>query len=305
MAYSFRRPTQADLPAVVELVRVLWEDEGDDGDPTWFVGALFRMTDLERDWWLAEDEEGTLVAACCVRQRHPHRLRTLGGVVPEHRGRGLGTQLRDRIEERARELARDAPEGDEVWLSGHAGSTNESAQRLFEERGYDLVRHFWEMGIDLEEEPPEPEWPAGICLARSRPGIDERAVHAAGEDAFVDHWEHHPTPYEEWHQWHVESDDYDPSMWLLAWDGDEIAGISLCDIDGDVGWVGVLGVRRPWRRHGLATALLYESFRELRQRGMKRVKLGVDASNPTGATQLYESVGMRVLHEAAAYRMIL
>ena len=103
----------------------------------------------------------------------------------------------------------------------------------------------------------------------------------------------------------VESDNYDPSLWLLARDGDEIAGISLCDLDPDEGWIGVLGVRRPWRRRGLATALLYQSFRDIRERGKPRAVLGVDAANPTGATQLYESVGMRILNESRAYRLIV
>ena len=305
MSFRFRRPSQDDLPAVIELVRALWRADGDEGDPTFFIKGLYRTTDLERDWWLVEDADGTLVAGGVVRPRHPHRLRSQGGVLPEHRGNGIGTELRDRIEERARELAQAAPDGEEVWLGADAASTNESAQRFFEARGYELIRHFWEMVIDLDEEPPEPEWPEGIRLERARRGIDERAVHAASDEAFADHWEHYPTPYEEWRKWMVESDNYDPSLWLLARDGDEIAGISLCDLDPDEGWIGVLGVRRPWRRRGLATALLYQSFRDIRERGKPRAVLGVDAANPTGATQLYEGVGMRILNESLAYRLIV
>ena len=91
----------------------------------------------------------------------------------------------------------------------------------------------------------------------------------------------------------VESDNYDPSLWLLARDGDEIAGISLCDLDPDEGWVGVLGVRRPWRRRGLATPLLYAELPRHPRSWEASRSLGVDAANPTGATQLYEGVGMR------------
>jgi mycothiol synthase len=65
----------------------------------------------------------------------------------------------------------------------------------------------------------------------------------------------------------------------------------------------VLGTRRPWRRRGLAKALLYASFNEIRARGKPRAVLGVDAENPTGATRLYEGAGMRVLSESAAYRL--
>jgi mycothiol synthase len=303
--YRFRRPAQDDLPAVVELIRTLENaDYGDDDDPTEFIRILFRVMDLDRDAWVVEDEGGKIVAAGGVRLRHPTRIRSLGGVLPEHRGRGLGTALRERLEERARELAQDAPEGEEVWFGGEAASANEGAKAFFEARGYELIRHFWKMGIDLDKEPPEPVWPEGIRLEQAQRG-EEREVFDASEEAFQDHWDNQPHDYDEWRQWMVEPDSYDPSLWLLAKDGDEIAGISLCSLDPDEGWVGVLGVRRPWRRKGLGKALLLESFREIRERGKPRAVLGVDAANPTGATRLYESAGMRVLTEAAAYRLIV
>jgi mycothiol synthase len=304
MNYGFRRPTQDDLPAVTALVRALWLDDGEDDDPSEFLKTLFRLIDLDRDAWLVEDESGTLVAGGAVRARHPHRLRTFGGVLPEYRGQGIGTELRDRLEARARELAEDAPEGEEVWLGADAGSSNESAKEFFEARGYELIRHFWTMGIDLDGELPEPVWPEGIQLERARRG-EERAVHAAAEEAFTDHWEHHPTPYELWAEWHVESGSYDPSNWLLAKDGDDIAGISLLSLESNEGWVGILGVRPRWRRRGLGRALLLESFRVIRERGKPRAILGVDAANPTGATRLYENAGMRVLNESVAYRLIV
>ncbi len=228
-----------------------------------------------------------------------------GGVLPDHRRRGIGTELRDRIEERAREQAQDAPEGEEVWLGADVGAGNEGAKRFFEQRGYELLRHFWEMGIDLDEEPPEPEWPDGIRVEHARRGVDERAVHAASDEAFADHWDHYPTPYDEWRRWMVESDNYDPSLWLLAWDGDEIAGFSLCDLD-----PGRRLGRRPRRAAPVAAARPRHgaSVRELPRDPrpwQASAKLGVDAANPTGATKLYESVGMRVLNEFLAYRLIV
>ena len=67
------------------------------------------------------------------------------------------------------------------------------------------------------------------------------------------------------------------------------------------GWIDTLGVRRPWRRQGLAEALLYHSFAELRRRGRTRVELGVDASSLTGATRLYEKAGMRAIREFTSF----
>ena len=94
------------------------------------IKGLYRTTDLERDWWLVEDADGTLVAGGVVRLRHPHRLRSEGGVLPEQRGNGIGTELRDRIEERARELAAAAPKSEEVWLGAAPVDERERAAVL-------------------------------------------------------------------------------------------------------------------------------------------------------------------------------
>jgi ribosomal protein S18 acetylase RimI-like enzyme len=94
---------------------------------------------------------------------------------------------------------------------------------------------------------------------------------------------------------------FDPTLWFVAMDGEEIAGISLCRDrsfnDPDVGWVSTLGVRRPWRKRGVGLALLRQSFGELYRRGKHKVGLGVDAENLTGALRLYENAGMHI-HQA-------
>jgi len=69
--------------------------------------------------------------------------------------------------------------------------------------------------------------------------------------------------------------------------------------------LGCLGVRRPWRRLGLGFALLKHAFRQLHDRGKVGACLGVDAENPTGATRLYESAGMRVARSEAVYEKLL
>ena len=98
---------------------------------------------------------------------------------------------------------------------------------------------------------------------------------------------------------------YDPALWFVAYDGDEVAGylIGKAEEGGDpkLGWVEVLGVRRPWRRRGLALALLLHAFGEFERRGCERVGLGVDASNLTGAVRLYERAGMRPVRQHDAH----
>jgi ribosomal protein S18 acetylase RimI-like enzyme len=118
------------------------------------------------------------------------------------------------------------------------------------------------------------------------------------DDAFQEHWEHTKTPFEEMWERHRNNPNFDPTCWFLIRDGDEIAAVSRNEGNRNGGgYIGALGVRRAWRGKGYAKALLYRSFAEFWDRGMTRVTLGVDATNPTGATHLYERVGMRVEDE--------
>jgi ribosomal protein S18 acetylase RimI-like enzyme len=98
---------------------------------------------------------------------------------------------------------------------------------------------------------------------------------------------------------------FDPGLWFFAEKGQQLVGACLCrgehGGDGSFGWVSVIGVRKPWRGRGLGSALLLHSFRELRDRGKKRVGLGVRADNATGAVRLYERVGMKVQRRIVWY----
>lgn len=180
---------------------------------------------------------------------------------------------------------------------------DEDLQRLARERGYRVVRRGFRMFRDLGEPVAEPDWPDGIELRPFVPGRDEQAVYDADIEAFADTWDFVADPIDEWLRWL--QDRYDPSLWFVAYDGDEIAGICLCragrEGDPELGWVHVLAVRPRWRRRGLGRALLLHGFRELRARGLPRVGLGVDAESPTGAVTLYERAGMTVGRRSATW----
>lgn len=223
-------------------------------------------------------------------------------VRPEYEQTGVRDYLLAWGEERAREAIARAPEGARVALRSPITNGYEPALHSLGEAGLSLVRHFLRMVIDLDEPPPAPEWPDGITVRSAIMGQDERAVLQAQRDSFQDHWGYVESPFEEnlqsWlHHWQADGN-FDPSLWFLAMDGDRIAGISLCapHLTGhkDMGWVGTLGVTRPYRRRGLALALLRHSFQVLYQRGSRQVGLGVDASNLTGAVALYKKAGMRI-----------
>ena len=129
------------------------------------------------------------------------------------------------------------------------------------------------------------------------------------DEIFRDHWGYVPQPDEDvvkhFREWINSKPDFDASLWFLAMDGEEIAAICLCSRDRQeypgAAWVNVLGVRRPWRKQGLGLALLKHTFGVFYREGKEKVGLGVDSSNLTGATRLYEKAGMSVVKQYDAY----
>jgi GNAT superfamily N-acetyltransferase len=157
------------------------------------------------------------------------------------------------------------------------------------------------MAIELEAAPAAPALPEGVTLETFRPE-DALSFYETFEAAFRDHWEHHSIGFERWWEEKQRAPDFDPTIWFLVRDGDDVAAVIRNDpeLNGG-GYVGALGVARPWRGKGLARALLLRTFAEFYSRGVRRITLGVDAESPTGATQLYESVGMTVESAAVVY----
>jgi GNAT superfamily N-acetyltransferase len=257
------------------------------------VTAWLSGPDLSSDTWLFE-EDGLLVAAGWV-QKHEDTGLAIGIVHRDWRGRGLGTELVDRNEERLRALGVGRIHA--VTLAPDA-----AADPLLTARGYREVRRFWDMTIELDDDPPPaPQLPERY---RVEPfSMDSaRAFHGPLEEAFAEHWEFQPTPFEKWWERQAAKPDHDPSLWFLIRTDEDVVAATRNDPErSGGGWIGAIGVRPAWRGHGLAKALLLESFGEFHRRGQRRVGLGVDSENVTGATKLYESVGMVVDSEQVVW----
>jgi mycothiol synthase len=188
-----------------------------------------------------------------------------------------------------------------------AWSADEPVKRLLERSGYKLIRHSYRMRIDFSGALPEPEWPEGVTV-RTVTDDDTMTVYETHQESFEDSWEHTRDPIEEWQHWMRSAGDFDPTLWFLAEEDGEPAGVALCkahDAEEGLGWVRVLGVRRPWRRRGLGRALLLHGFHEFQRRGFTAVGLGVDASSLTGAVRLYENAGMSVVRRSDIYERAL
>ena len=257
------------------------------------VREWLSRTDLEHDSVLYEDG-GEVAAVGWVDSAPGGDVAIAIGVVHQGwKGRGLGAEILQRNEERARGRAARMHQ---IALAG-----DEAAQRLFRAHGYEEIRRFYDMAIEQIAPPPPVDLPVEPVTED-----DLRAFHAALDESFQDHWEHHSTPFEEWWGRHGKNPNLDLSLWFLIRDGGEVAAVARNEANRNGGgYIGALGVRRPWRGKGYAKALLLHSFREFYERGMPRVTLGVDSQNPTGATHLYERVGMHVEMENIAFEKAL
>jgi mycothiol synthase len=291
--------TKADAARIAELLNAI--AQGLYGEPelteaeaaSWFVHEELEVLLAERD--------GALVGYG-DRWREQERDRAWIDVRTVPGEAEAGAALVAELEQRAR------PDIDPGALAmTYVVSMDDTMRSVLEDAGYAQIRSSFRMTIPLADV-VEPEWPDGLSVA-PYDSAHEAAVHAAHQESFRDHWEHKDESLEEWRKWLVDGPRFDPTLWFVALDGDEVAGISLCQIhssgDPEHGFVSVLAVRRPWRRRGLGLALLRHSFAEMKRRGMKRASLGVDAENLTGAVAIYERAGMTVERRSDCYSKAL
>jgi GNAT superfamily N-acetyltransferase len=203
-------------------------------------------------------------------------------------------------EARIRQLAAEHPaEMKKVFVAG-MGDQQHGSIALMEKTGYARQRFFYFMLRPLDKPIPDYELPDGL---ETRP-VDEsqlRQIWDAQNEAFRDHWGHIEGDEDDYKRWSTDPV-WDLSMWQVAWEGDEIAGIILNHEEKEdnaklgVKWAFTdpISVRRPWRRRGLARNLILKSLKMLKELGYEHAALGVDTQNPSGALGLYESCGYEV-----------
>ncbi len=280
---NLRPFTDDDAPAVAALVSA--EEELLYQRPGRVTGAdilMFRGYSKEAWVW----EEDGRIAASAIFGVHGGVAQLRGFVAAK--GRGLGTEMLERGEAFAR------AEGAEKIITASA-EPDAAARALFESRGYREVRRFYEMAIELTEEPSEPVLSSALVVDELRDDEYE-AFYDALNEAFAEHWEWHPEPFDAWlERRQGQHRDETGPIWFVVRDGDDLAAVTRNDLSvAGGGYVGAIGVRPAWRGKGLAKALLQRTFLEFWRRGTTRVALDVDSQNATGAVALYERVGMHV-----------
>jgi mycothiol synthase len=234
---------------------------------------------------LVAEKDGTLVGYADIGIWGEHAWLDLRGLDPEPLHPLLAA-----IEARAAEKKPGAN------LIGYLEESDQIAHEAFDRAGYRVIRHSFRMEIELGDAIPEPVWPEGIAVHTLREG-EEKRVYDAHMESFADAWLFTPEPFEQWSHWFVNDPAFDPTLWYLAEDSADLAGILIGNVsqtEPDLGWVRILGVVPAHRRRGIAQALLQQAFGEFRRRGLQRGGLGVDAESETGAVELYERAGMHV-----------
>ncbi|UCF10083.1 MAG: GNAT family N-acetyltransferase [Candidatus Bipolaricaulota bacterium] len=268
--------------------------------------------DLETDSRLVFTADGSLVAYASAWDTDEPHVR-VGGFIrvhPDVDDADLEDSLFDWLEDRARQAIERAPEGARVVLNIGSFSEDEHRRELLLRRGYELVRHFVRLRIEMDEAPGEVKWPEGVEVRPFDRDQHLRAVALASREAFRDHWGHVEGSLEEelaqWNHWAYEDTDYDADTWHVAWDGSEVVGLSIGSAKRpeaeNLAYIYVLAVRRAWRGRGIAKALLRYSFGYYYGRGKTTVDLHADAANLTGAMRMYESVGMRQIWRNDSYQ---
>jgi mycothiol synthase len=266
--------------------------------------------DPSRDLLLAE-VDGALVGAAetyVVTRDGLGVHQTDGWVRPPWRRRGLGRALLHWNEARAAEVARTDGRPPLRALSTWPDESQVGAAALLTSEGYRVVRFGFLMLRDLGEPIAEAPLPVGLEVRAVSPA-DHRRIWDADTDAFLDHWDHLERTDADFDAWFA-TPELDTTLWRVAWDGDEVAGSVMPfvwhaeneSLGVRRGWLEHVSVRRPWRNRGLASALIAQALRGLRDAGMTEAALGVDAENPTGALRVYERSGFRRDRTTTAYR---
>ncbi|MGH2785848.1 MAG: GNAT family N-acetyltransferase [Actinomycetota bacterium] len=292
--YRVRPATLEDVGPVARMIAE--GDVHDYGEVTFFESDLVDFLhrprlDMAEDTWVFEDEHGKPAAFgwVWVRTENEHVV-VMGVVHPEHRGRGLGSTVAQLMEDRARRIVAGRPEGAETVVTSAIAATDPSARALLEARGYREARIFWRMRRILDAPVEREADPAGVAVRPADPATDAEPMHRVIEEAFLDHFRPRYEPYDEW----LERNLRHPGrlVWFLAVMEGEVVGALTGSIEEGKAHVDQIGVLREARRRGIGEQLLREAFAAFANADARLVELDVDSENRTGATALYERVGM-------------
>jgi mycothiol synthase len=234
----------------------------------------------------------------------------VGFVLPEWRGKGLGRAMIRWSETHARGIEATQADLEKVtaYASTQVYSNMVGLENLLKAEGYEPVRYEFHMETPDLDHIPDVPMPEGLEIRPAKPE-HYKAIWASNQEAFRDHWgagEFDESDFDRW----ITNPLLEPDLWVVAWDGDQVAGSIHNYVNHEynersgrkLGYTEDISVRRPWRKRGLARAMLARSMQIHKERGMTQTALSVDTQNPSGALRLYESMGYLVISKSTIYR---
>ena len=304
-----------DFPKMAEVIKecnlVDRTERSTDVDFLRYYYTHIPNCNLDQDMLFAECD-GTVIGfgrVCWRQELNGDRIyEHFNYLKPPWRSIGIGWAMMKYFQRRLRKISQSHPKDGEYFYESFAANTEETRQSLLLEDGYEAARYFYEMVRPDLDNIPEVPMPEGLDVRPVKPE-HYQLIYEASVEAFQDHWgfsEDGERPVSDW----LDDPNFDPSLWRVAWDGDQVVGMVRSFIDRKEneeynrkrGWTEDICVRRPWRRRGLARYLLAQSLQAVKERGMTEAALGVDTNNPQGALKLYQSLGFNPVRQFTDFR---
>lgn len=262
--FSFRSATLDDIDAIHQLITK--QNILDFGEPLQTVEDIQRIWsgsnfDMKLDSLIAVASDGQVAGYAELRDKEDVYVY----LASRDQDVNLAGHLIGLLEDRARSQ-KTVAKPVELW--GRAGYRNQVLINTFDTNGYKSDISFLIMEIVMTEQPQAPTWPDGIVVRTFIVDQDEQATYRADEEAAKDKGYHDPLSYEKWaKRMGMDRKTFDPSIWFIASEKNEIAGVALNVIGKStpVGWVDHLSVRRTWRNKGIGRALLLQYIRRVFQ----------------------------------------
>jgi mycothiol synthase len=313
--FTARPATLDDLRAVVDVMNAVTQADVGKSDTTPFLVRRYWEggdLNLATDTLLVFAPGGQAVGfGQFMEETPPTPYDVDSWVHPASAETAVGEALLQWIDQRAQRALAHALAGAPVSIEhSYVYAQNQAARQRLEKFGYACTRIFHRMAIEFNAPPPEPRLPPSISIRPFRIGAEDRAVYEAFEEAQADEWGHEWLPYDKWRYYFIEvEENFDPGAWFLAVEGETIVGYALCRWERagepDRSTVRYLAVRRPWRKRGVALALLHAAFGGIYRHGKRGAGLGVDATSYTGADRLYLRAGMHRAFETLRYQKVI
>ncbi len=303
---KYYKNVTGESPTKAEVIAKYWES------PNFKLENDARVIVNEKDEWL-----GYAVSSSEI----PYIQNWINiRVDPEYPDSDINEILLDWAENRTLLNIPKAPDDAQILTIETVYDSQKEKIQMLKNNGFSEGRYFWRMGIDLDDTLIEPNFPEGITISTIAEKNNLKEVIECDRSAFKDHWGYVEMPFDEevkdWEHWIKSDPFYDPKTWFIAYSGDNIVGLSLCmngtANDKNTAYIDTVCVTKEFRKKGIAAALLRYSFIELKKAGRTKANLHVDAASLTGATKLYEGVGMKtnqfstemekVIREGKSYR---